>query len=190
VDIVDIIVTGPLWFCSNCKAVCTFPSSLVFYNGWARSPVTFDPNLFVARWYCGYVLPEDLPSFAADALEAGFDGYALRQLAGLVRPTSRDVGDLFVRSLGDMGLEKPGSIQEAILTIAKSVSKSIVDGTVDPFEGARRLSHLAQTAGYPESLAQFFFLTEELGIGEFARSRNLIRTDIVAEAEKLLAVTA
>lgn len=151
--------------------------------------MTFDPNVFVARWYCGYVLPEDLPAFAADALEAGYDGYALRQLAGLVRPTSRDVGDLFVRALGDMGLEKPSSRQQANLTVAKSVSKSIADGTLDPFAGARRLSHLAQAAGFPEGLTQFFVLAEELDLGEYARSRDLIRKDIIAEAENLLAVT-
>src|SRR5262249_22102880 len=50
----------------------------------------FDPNLFVARWYCSTVNPEEMPAFAADALEAGFDGPALRRLAALIRPTSYD----------------------------------------------------------------------------------------------------
>ena len=38
--------------------------------------IPFDPNLFVAKWYCEKLLPEDMPGFAADALEAGFDGPA------------------------------------------------------------------------------------------------------------------
>jgi hypothetical protein len=155
----------------------------------SEKAVTFDPNVFVAKWYCGYVLPEEMPGFAADALEAGFDGHALRQLAGLVKPTSRDVGDLFVRALDDMGVAKPSTTQQAIFKLSKEVAKAIIDGSVDPFKGAQILSRYALTAGYPEGLAQFYQLADEPFWGEYARSPELIRAEIVAEATKLLAIS-
>src|SRR5438270_12993282 len=77
-----------------------------------QMPETFNPDLFVAKWYCSKVLPEDMPQFAADALEAGYDGLALRRLASLMRPTSRDVGDLFERVLREIGTVKVQSKEQ------------------------------------------------------------------------------
>jgi hypothetical protein len=56
----------------------------------------FNPNLFVSKWYCSMVGRENMPAFAAaDALEAGYDGPALRKLSGLIKPTSWEIGTLF-----------------------------------------------------------------------------------------------
>ncbi|HEY6304975.1 MAG TPA: hypothetical protein VI488_00790 [Candidatus Angelobacter sp.] len=151
--------------------------------------MSFDPNLFVAKWYCGLVLPEDIPSFAADAPEAGFDGPALRRLAGLVKPTSLDVGNLFDRLLDEIGGVEVRSRTQAIFKLAKILAQAIVDGKIDPFDGARKLSRYALEAGYPEGLAEFDQLADEPLWGDHARSRALIRADIIAEAKKLLALT-
>lgn len=149
--------------------------------------MSFDPNLFVAKWYCERVWPEDMPGFSADALEAGFDGPALRRLAGLIRPTSPDVGNLFVRALDEIGTIEIRSKEQAIFKLARILAKAIVDGQVDPILGARGLARYALEAGYPEELAQFDQLADEPLWGEYARSRDLLRADIIAEAKKLMA---
>jgi hypothetical protein len=53
-----------------------------------------DPELLQARWVLGGIEPEQFVAIAVSALEQGFDGTALQQLAALSRPTSRDLGTL------------------------------------------------------------------------------------------------
>jgi hypothetical protein len=52
-------------------------------------------------------------AIAVSALEQGFDGTALKQLAGLSRPASRDLGTLPERVFAAMGL-KPLDQDEAL----------------------------------------------------------------------------
>ncbi|MGH9637388.1 MAG: hypothetical protein ACRD72_21350 [Candidatus Angelobacter sp.] len=63
-----------------------------------------DPELLQARWVLGGIRSDDLPDLAVSALQQGLDGTALRQLAGLVRPTLADLEDLPQRAFIDMGL--------------------------------------------------------------------------------------
>jgi len=63
-----------------------------------------DPELLQARWVWGGVRSDDLPDLAVSARQQGLDGTALRQLAGLVRPTLADLEDLPQRAFVDMGL--------------------------------------------------------------------------------------
>ncbi len=149
--------------------------------------MSFDPNLFVAKCHCGLVGPEDMPGFAADALEAGFDGPALRRLAGLVKPCSSDVGGLFDRAIDEIGTVEIRSKEQGIFKLAKILARAIVDGRVDPILGAQGLSHYAFRAGYPAGLAEFEQLADELQWGDHSRSRELICADIIAEAKKLIA---
>jgi hypothetical protein len=65
----------------------------------------FDPELLQARWVLGDIRPEDLVSHALSALEQGFVGIALQQIAGLDRPTLSDLRDLPERAFADMGLK-------------------------------------------------------------------------------------
>lgn len=75
-----------------------------------------DPELMHARWVLNGLNPEDMIQFAMDALELGFDGTALRQLAGLthlVKPAFADLEDLPMRAFADMGLkpiDKEGAV--------------------------------------------------------------------------------
>src|SRR6185312_12779867 len=97
---------------------------------------TLNPDLFVAKWYCGFVQTEDLPEFAADALEAGYDGPALRRLAGLIKPTSTDVVDLFEKALTEIGTVKIQNAQQAAVLVARSTARDILEERIDPLRGA------------------------------------------------------
>lgn len=72
-----------------------------------------DPELLQARWVLGGIRSDALPDLAVSALQQGLDGTALRQLAGLVRPTLADLEDLPQRAFIDMGLP-PMSRDQAI----------------------------------------------------------------------------
>jgi hypothetical protein len=64
-----------------------------------------DIELLQARWVLGGIEPDELVRVALSALELGFNGTALRQLAGLSLPTSRDLGTLPTRAFAEMGLK-------------------------------------------------------------------------------------
>lgn len=65
-------------------------------------------ELLQAKWVLGGIEPEHLVQAAVSALEHGFKGAALQQLAGLSQPTARDLGTLPARAFGEMGLKSIG----------------------------------------------------------------------------------
>ena len=147
---------------------------------------TFNPDLFVAKWYCSKVGPENMPRFAADALEAGFDGPSLRRLAGLVKPTSRDVGDLFRDSLREIGKVRIQSQAQAIFFLSRETAADILEGRVDPVRGAEILAGYAGVVGYPEFLAEFLQLSEMPHWGEYAPNEKQLIQNILDQARVLL----
>jgi hypothetical protein len=58
----------------------------------AQSRARLDPQLLQARWVLRGVAADEWVDQAVSALDEGFDGTALRQLAGLMNPTQRDLG--------------------------------------------------------------------------------------------------
>jgi hypothetical protein len=150
-------------------------------------PETFNPDLFVAKWYCREVWTEDMPGFAAEALEAGYDGLALRRLAGLIKPNSMDVGDLFQRALLEIGTVKILSQQEAVFFLSRMVATDIVEGRIDPQRGAGILAGYAAMLYYPPILNRFSQLGEMAFWGEYVSSDPKLVHEIMVEAHQLLA---
>ncbi len=87
-------------------------------------------------------LPEDLPEAAVAALEDGLDSPALRGLAGLSSMELDDARPLFHRALAELNLAMP-SPEEAVRRMAREVATEVVDGTVAPYQGAKRIWELA-----------------------------------------------
>jgi hypothetical protein len=154
-----------------------------------RMPQAFNPDLFVASWYAGRVGPEHMPAFAADALEAGYDGPSLRRLAGLIRPTARDIGDLFEGALREIGTVPIQSKEQAFFFLSRLVARDILEGRVEPIRGADILASYAMILQYPECLVGFFGLADLPRWGEYALDPQKLAADIVAEARRFLAST-
>jgi len=64
----------------------------------------FDPELLQARWILRGLKPEELVEQALIALDQGFTGAALQQLAGLSQALSRDLGKLPEGAFAELGL--------------------------------------------------------------------------------------
>jgi hypothetical protein len=112
-----------------------------------------DPQLLQARWVLGGVEPEQFVALAISALEQGFDGTALRQLAGLSRPTSRDLGTLPERVFAAMGL-KPIDQDEAVallLARGEPATNPVISALRQAFPdfGDRWKMHVASWGGNP-----------------------------------------
>jgi hypothetical protein len=81
----------------------------------------FDPHLTAAEWYLGTLGSEELPEFARTALEKGYDGKNLAQLAVLVKPTKRDVDPLIAGAFRELAVTFPATKNEAALWMVTSV---------------------------------------------------------------------
>ena len=146
----------------------------------------FNAKAFAARWYASLLFPEDVPKFAGDALEAGYDGPALRRLAGLIRPTSVDIYPWIDTALKEIGHVEPFSKEAALVEVGRDVAERIVNGSLAPLDGCRILAGYAMCADYPPELTGFFQLYDELGWGEYGRSLKAIERAIVEEARHFL----
>ena len=99
--------------------------------------IAFSPGLIRARWDFGKLPSEELPTLAQDALEHGYDGKFTRQIAGLLKPHWSELRLLVPRFLAELGSSTPLNKAEAGIQVARFVTKAIVEGSIEPYEGAR-----------------------------------------------------
>ena len=149
----------------------------------AASENIFDPELLQARWVLCGIAPGALTNQAEVALSQGFDGPALRQLAGLSNPTLRDLGTLPDRVFLEMGL-KPLDKDRAVEVLIARGLPAVSDATAFLLNTFPRLStrwkkHIAswagEAAGDYNDMAEFVhFVVEDLyEAGEMEETRKV-----------------
>jgi hypothetical protein len=112
-------------------------------------------RLLLARWVLEELAPDDVPALAMDALADGCDVTEVAVLAGLNRPTRRDVEDELVPLLRRLRIERPTRLG-ALKTLVDACAAGIVDGSISPAAGAHRLWQWAGIYDRDEALyAQF-----------------------------------
>ncbi len=106
---------------------------------------------------------EDLPSICIDALEHGRDGPMLRRLAGLVRPTSRDVAEGQIESaFREMGIAAPISQRDCQLFLATETAQAAEAGKQNPFDAATHIRiAICKFKAEPVELAEIVRLSKE-----------------------------
>jgi hypothetical protein len=119
-----------------------------------------DLDLVAAEWYLGLYPPEKMPVLAVWGLEQGFDGPALRELAGRTSATRSHESDLIERALRELGKE-PLDVSDAGQLSAILLCKQIVSGKTSPYDGAARLWSIYNCCGSPKSLIPFVGLASE-----------------------------
>jgi hypothetical protein len=129
--------------------------------------------------------PSDLPRIACDALGHGDDSYSLRLLAGLTDTELDEAQPLFERALAELNLPVP-SQRDAVICLAKEISKEILSGATPPAEGARRIWDLSlRASGEPiADLDTFVYGASEWDARPDARHH--FEKGILAAARKLL----
>lgn len=116
---------------------------------------TIDPQLLQVRWVLGSLRPEQLVDQAALALEQGFDGTALRQLAGLTikKPAISDLEGLPERAFAELGLQPCNRDQAAAFLVARGaiLTNKTMFTLVEAFPSFadRWREHLADWGGEP-----------------------------------------
>jgi hypothetical protein len=126
-------------------------------------PIMFDPARNAVRWYFGELSHEDLPSICIEALEHGYDGPMLRRLAGLVKPTSRDIAERQIEgAFHEMGVAAPISERECQLFLATETAQAAAAGMQNPFDAATHIRiGICNFKPEPVELAEVVRLSEE-----------------------------
>ena len=145
-----------------------------------------DIAYYYALWKMNQLPSEELPKIACDALENGLDSPALRYLAGLERPTSRELGHAFDDACSQLGIVPAftSTVEEGLsdtwiwqaTQIAKRISAQILDGSLNPVEGWLRLPYRDGELG---PLSVFF---------EFADRSSNVRFDDEFRSQLIVAV--
>ena len=110
-------------------------------------------RLALAQWRLGRLRSAELPALAGAALDRGLDSPALRQLAGLPASIDYEAVDLLRQVARELDIPIPDE-REALLALARSIARQIVDGDVPPYDGARQIWGLCG-GDYPEELLAF-----------------------------------
>lgn len=131
-------------------------------------------------------MTHEMPDAAVNALERGFDGSAIRELAGLNNPPLSEAGPLFCKALQEMG-RRQLSMQDAGIYIAKQIAEDIIAERVNPYNGARQIWDQASEACKDvPAIGEFENLADDYEVHEFDGQRPQIAMEIVSAARKLL----
>jgi len=123
----------------------------------------FDPERAAVRWYFRESAHEALPEICIEALEHGYDGPILRRLAGLVKPTSRDIAETQIDgAFREMGVRAPVSERDCQLYLALETAQAAVAGIVNPFNAATHVRiYICRLKQEPTELSELVRLSEE-----------------------------
>src|SRR4051794_11217520 len=96
-----------------------------------------NPKRLAVEYYFGDLQYWKLPRIAADALEEGYDGPALRSLAGMLNPVESDMRtDEIDRAFREMGVHAPVSKENARVALAIESAQKALNGQSNVFDEA------------------------------------------------------
>lgn len=103
-----------------------------------ESIVPDDVRMIFVREQTGHLPVEALPDVAADLLVLGYDSPALRELAGHPRNDSRGARDLWAMVRDEVGVPYEDDAEARWMLVREWASR-MVDGSLDPVEGANAI---------------------------------------------------
>jgi hypothetical protein len=95
-----------------------------------------------ARCAVGWISGEELKAIADNALNRGIYSYSLGELATLINPILSEAGPLFESALEELCIPIPPK-RNAIMAVAASCMRGILEGTVNPEVGLSEFHNLA-----------------------------------------------
>jgi hypothetical protein len=122
------------------------------------------PDLLAAQWVSRDLYGENMPSVAADLLEAGFDGPSLRRLAGEMRVAcAADVEDLVGKMFCELSVPYPLTATEAKLIITRQIGREVIHGECNAWAASAIAGFLSwDSRSEIPDLWTIYLLNEEL----------------------------
>ena len=133
-----------------------------------------DPHKLAVLYYFGDLQYWKLPQIAADALEQGYDGDALRRLAGLINPVASDIrAEEIDSAFTEMGVAAPLTRDYARLVLAAESARKVLDGDWNVFDAATHIRiHLCKFKDPPPELRRIVSLSEQSKRGTVGRKQR------------------
>ena len=98
------------------------------------------PELLAAQWVRHHLYGEDIPSVAADLLEAGYDTPSTQRLAGEIHVAcSADVEEIVGRMFRELNVVYPMSETEALLIYSRQIAREVIHGQRNAWAEASHL---------------------------------------------------
>jgi hypothetical protein len=146
-----------------------------------------DLELLASQYLLGEIPGEQLPELAITLLDEGRETPAVRELAGLVRPTLRDGGPLFERMMTELGVAFPARDQAAWF-LMRAALKRIVRGAIDPGDGAFDVWSLVDKlpANDQDDTRWLAFVALASEYEDYPEGRSQLGAEIVAAAQARL----
>jgi len=136
----------------------------------------------------GKLMAHEMPEVAIKALERGFDGQSIRELAGLNNPTMSEACPLFTKTLREAGRRKL-TLRDAGIYLAKEIAEEIIAERVGLYDGARQIwGQVSEACKDVPVLGEFENLADDYEVHEFDGQRPQIAKEIVRAAHKFLAL--
>ena len=129
--------------------------------------MTFDRRLIEAKITLDQIGFHEFPALAADALEAGFDGPAIRRMAAMVLPTGLEIDELRPQFQHEAGLVTV-SPATASVRLATQRANEILDGDLDPLCHLGRFERWFLDAECPYELRELGLLEEDAYVLEYS----------------------
>jgi len=143
--------------------------------------VPFDSQLVEAKLALNMVGPEEMPSLAWDALEAGLDGPFIRRLAALVNPSGWETDQIESAFMAEAGMKRI-SAGEASIRIARQLAIRILSEGRDPLEHTRNFELLWIRAEHPAEIQEAGCLDDAKAWMTDAELREHARSVVLALA--------
>jgi hypothetical protein len=128
----------------------------------------FDPAKLAVEYYFGDLQYWKLPQIAADALQLGYDGPALRRLAGLANRIGSEIRADDVRAkeidsaFHEMGVNAPITKDKARMVLAIESANRALKGESNVFDEATHIRiHLCELGDPPDALRRVVNLSKE-----------------------------
>lgn len=103
---------------------------------------------------------QDLPEWAINCLEKGYDSKSLRILASMSKwDSASELDNYFQRSLRELGWNKIDR-EDYLLRYSKILAREIVEDRVDPISFASIICEIQRDLDYPGELHDFFEIYE------------------------------
>jgi hypothetical protein len=119
-----------------------------------------------ARLAVGAIGPDEMPSLAWDALEAGLDGPSIRRLAALVEPSGWETDQILPAFMAEAGINSI-SHQEASIRLARQLANRILNEGLDPLHYTRDFELLWINADHPLAIQGVGLLDDEKATAEY-----------------------
>lgn len=127
-----------------------------------------------------------LPDVATAAPVDGCDSPSLVLLAGLAKAEVDEANALFKKSLEELNISVP-SDRDAVLVLTRQIALGILDGTTNPYAGARRIWDLSLRVAPQQQLPEldtFIYAASEWE--SRPADRNIFVQGILAGAQELV----